>query len=99
VLIVAAGLLLAVAFSGLAGAVVPPKDCKTLTVNHHRYKIKADQIICRTARIYASRVLRSRTYHPPHFSCARYKRSQGSLAFRCENRHHHPAIQTIFAVR
>ena len=67
-------------------------------MSHHRYKVSADQIACKTARTYSVRMLKSRTYHPPHWTCARYKKSETSLVFRCENRHHTP-IQTVFAAR
>ena len=74
-----------------AGAIVPPKDCKTLTKKGQRYNIKADQIKCTTARRYAASFLSSGR-KPSGYTCQ--KPSNSKLAFRCFR-----GIKTFFAIR
>lgn len=75
-----------------AGAIVPPRDCGTLTAKGKRYNIKADQIRCRTARTYARRYL---TFgrKPPGYRCRNYGR-QTKIKFRCSR-----GIRVFFAIR
>src|SRR3954454_19537994 len=92
-LAVAAVALLGAAAS--APAIVPPKDCKTITVKHHRYNIKGDQLPCSQARSYASGFLgRRRTPHG--YRCTRFKGS--ALVAKCVNTHTNPD-RTIFIIK
>ena len=93
------GGLVVIALGGAAAvnthAIVPPKNCGTITVRHHRYNIKADQLPCSSAKTYASRYLSSGT-RPPHYTCHRYKGS--ALVARCENTRANPD-RTIFMIK
>jgi hypothetical protein len=93
--IIPAALLIAVLACTQSGAIVPPRDCKTITVNGHRYRIKADQVPCRTARTYAYRYLAKRI-RPRGYTCVRYKGS--ALVARCVNTHANPD-RTIFMIK
>lgn len=64
-----------------ASAVVPPRDCKTTTVDGRRYHIKADQVRCETARRHARYYLDNRR-SPRGWRCRR-NTSGGSLFARC----------------
>src|SRR5687767_5705239 len=86
-LLAALVLLVSAVASQPAGAIVPPKDCKIITVKGKRYQIKADQLRCTTARTYAERYLRSRI-KPAGYRCARYTDSK--LVFRCVNAKYTP---------
>jgi len=88
-----AGLLFAVLLVPGAGAIVPPKNCGMMTVRHHRYQIKADQMRCTRARRYAERYLRSHT-RPSGYTCRDYRASQTRLKFRC-----YRGIKVFFAIR
>ena len=90
--LIAASLVFA---AGPAGAIVPPKDCKTITVKGKRYAIKADQIKCTTAREYAEDYLRTRDA-PRSWKCYRYTGSK--LVFRCMNTRSTPD-KTIWAYK
>ena len=72
--VVAGAAVAALGAAASAPAIVPPKDCKTITVKHHRYNIKADQLPCSQAKTYATRYLKSNT-RPPGYKCTRYKGS------------------------
>lgn len=76
-------------------AIVPPKNCGTITVKGHRYQIKADQLSCSKAKTYASRYLASGT-RPAGYSCHRYKGS--ALVARCVNTRANPD-RTIFIIK
>ena len=89
----AGALLLAVAIT--SEAIVPPKNCGTITVKHRRYQIKADQLPCSNAKTYASRYLASGT-RPPGYRCHRYRGS--ALVARCENTRANPD-RTIFMIK
>ena len=53
-----------------AGAIVPPRNCGTITVKSKRWQIVADQIPCTTAKKYATTYIRS--YDAPrYYSCKR----------------------------
>ena len=93
-LLLAIALLVAVAVPQ-AGAIVPPRDCKTITVSGKRYNIKSDQLRCTTARTYAERYLRSRS-RPSGYVCKRYTGSK--LVFRCVNAGANPD-KTFFAIK
>ena len=76
-------------------AIVPPKNCGTITVKGKRYNIKADQLPCTSARIYAARYLGSGV-RPRGYSCQRYKGS--ALVARCVNTRANPD-RTIFMIK
>ena len=90
----AATLLLFVATTA-SQAIVPPKNCGTITVKHKRYNIKADQLPCRTAKKYAARYL-STGVRPRYYKCHRYRGS--ALVARCENTRANPD-RTIFIIK
>ena len=75
-----------------ATAVVPPKDCGSLSVGGKRYQIKADQISCRTGRKYAKRKL---TGHgaPRGYECKKPS-SRSALKVYCQN-----GKKVFFAIR
>jgi hypothetical protein len=87
----------ALLFAGVmtSDAIVPPKNCGTITVKHRRYQIKADQLTCSKAKTYASRYLGSGT-RPPGYKCHRY--SGSALVARCENTRANPD-RTIFMIK
>ena len=92
-------LALAAAASVLAAApghaIVPPKNCGSITVKHHRYNIKGDQLPCKQARAYASRYIGShRTAHG--YRCHRF--SGSALVAKCVNTHTNPD-RTIFIIK
>ena len=91
---VCVGVLLA-AVVATSEAIVPPKNCGTITVKHRRYQIKADQLPCSKAKTYASRYLGSRI-RPPGYKCHRY--SGSALVARCENTRANPD-RTIFMIK
>jgi len=78
-----------------AGAIVPPRDCKTIIVRDKPYNIKSDQLRCTLARRYAASYMRSRS-KPPGYKCQRYTGSK--LVFRCANTSANPD-RTFFAIR
>jgi hypothetical protein len=78
-----------------AHAIVPPKDCGSMTVSHKHWHIKADQISCRTARRYAKAYIAHHT-RPPHYSCHRYRGS--ALYAKCVNTRANPD-RTIFIIK
>jgi hypothetical protein len=86
---------LALAAAAPSNAIVPPKNCGTITVNHKRYNIKADQLPCKSARIYAARYL-GHNRRPPGYTCRRYKGS--ALVARCVNTRANPD-RTIFMIK
>src|SRR4051794_10702851 len=94
-----AALALAVAAALLATApgqaIVPPKNCGSIKVKHHRYNIKGDQLPCKQARSYAS------TYIARHktargYRCQRF--SGSALVAKCVNTHTNPD-RTIFIIK
>ena len=78
-----------------ATAIVPPKNCGTITVKHHRYNIKADQLPCSKARTYAARYI-AYGKRPRGYSCRKYKGS--ALYARCVNTRANPD-RTIFIIK
>jgi hypothetical protein len=53
-----------------ATATMPPKTCGPITVRHHRYLVKADQISCTFAKTWAARYLVGHR-KPPRYTCTR----------------------------
>ncbi|HYF25508.1 MAG TPA: hypothetical protein VD931_07190 [Baekduia sp.] len=86
-LAVAAGLGLAAP----APAVVPPRDCGSLTVKGKRYNVKADQLRCADAKAW-TRTYLERRRAPRGYRCRRY--TDTKLTFRC-----HRGVRTFFAIR
>jgi hypothetical protein len=85
----------AVLWSGVAEAIVPPRDCGMIRVGAKRYNIKTDQLSCDRARRYSRHYLRTSS-KPPRYRCTRYKNS--SLVFRCVNSSANPD-RTFFAIK
>jgi hypothetical protein len=83
------------AVAATSDAIVPPKNCGTISVKHGRYQIKADQLPCSRAKTYASRYLAAGT-RPPGYQCHRYRGS--ALVARCENTRANPD-RTIFMIK
>ena len=77
----------------LATAVVPPKNCGTMTVSGKRYQVKADQISCSTGRDHARRYLRTGR-KPRGYRCKDYRSRRGSVDFYCNN-----GRKVFFAIR
>ena len=80
---------------GSAHAIVPPRDCGRMTVSHKKWRIKADQLSCKTARKHAKYYI-VRKKSPTGYRCRRYKES--SLYARCVNRRANPD-RTIFIIK
>ena len=64
-----------------AGAVVPPRSCKTIEVKGKKHRVMADGVRCKFARRTARRFLRSGA-EPARWNCTR-KTSSPSMTFRC----------------
>jgi hypothetical protein len=79
------------ASSATAPAVVPPKDCGSITAKGKRYNVKADQMTCRTARSW-SRTYLERRRKPKGWTCRRY--TDTKLVFRCNR-----SIKNFFAIK
>jgi hypothetical protein len=95
ILATGAGLVGASLAAAPAGAIVPPKDCKIITVGGKRYNIKSDQLKCKTARQYSATYLR--THHKPSgYVCNRYTGSK--IVFRCVAAKYNPD-RTFFAIK
>ena len=67
-----------------APAVVPPRDCGTMSVSGKRYQIKVDQISCRDGKGYAKRYLQSKS-SPRGYTCRRFTPQRNRVAFMCNN--------------
>jgi len=63
-------LVLALAAAAPAGAIVPPRDCKTLRADGKRFGVKSHLLRCPTARRYARRWLDD-SRRPRGWSCTR----------------------------
>src|SRR3954451_6661025 len=94
-----AALALAVAAALLATApgqaIVPPKNCGSITVKHHRYNIKGDQLPCNQARAYAATYI-ARHKRPRGYGCHRF--SGSALVAKCVNTRTNPD-RTIFIIK
>ena len=77
----------------LATAVVPPKNCGTMTVSGKRYQVKADQISCRSGREYAKRFITSGR-KPSGYRCRDYPSRKGRVDFYCND-----GRKIFFAIR
>lgn len=79
-----------------AGAIVPPRDCKYMTIKGKRYNIKADQLKCTSARKYAQTYLTKRR-KPRGYKCVRGS-SGSKLAFNCVAKRYNPD-RAFFAIK
>jgi hypothetical protein len=95
-LILAVAALISVVVAIPAGAIVPPRECGTLTVGTRKFNIKSDQLRCTTAKKYAANYIRSHT-RPRYYTCKKGA-SGSSLAFRCVAAHYNPD-RTFFAIK
>jgi hypothetical protein len=92
-LLLGTALIAALAIPTAATAVVPPKNCGTMSVSGKRYQVKADQISCRSGRDYARRYLRS-SRKPRGYRCRDYPSKKGRVDFYCNN-----GRKIFFAIR
>ena len=90
-----AALLAAVLVVGSADAIVPPRDCGRMTVSNKKWRIKADQVSCKTARRHAKYYI-VRKKSPTGYRCRRYKES--SLYAKCVNTRSNPD-RTVFIIK
>lgn len=67
-----------------APAVVPPRDCGTMSVSGKRYQVKVDQISCRDGKGYSKTYLSQRK-EPRGYTCRRYASKRNRVAFQCNN--------------
>ncbi len=82
--ILAAAVAAALCLAPAATAVVPPKNCGTMTVKGKRFQVKADQISCSTGRDHAKRYLTNGS-KPRGYSCRRPSQSKGRVNVYCNN--------------
>ena len=76
-----------------APAVVPPRDCGTMSVSGKRYQVKVDQIACSSGKRYAKTYIQRRT-KPRGYTCKRYPARKNRVAFYCNN-----GRRVFFAIR
>jgi len=88
-----AALALALALPALGGAVVPPKNCGSMTVKHKHYQVKADQISCKDGRDNARKFLRNGS-KPRGYKCKDYASKKGRVDFYCNK-----GVKIFFAIR
>ena len=67
-----------------APAVVPPKSCGSLTYKGKGYRIKADQISCKSGREHALRYLKTHRA-PGGYKCKDLSKSRGRVNFYCND--------------
>jgi len=93
-----AGALLAAALAPApAGAVVPPRNCGTITVKDKKWQIKADQIRCRKAKKYSRAYIRS--YSTPRYYKCKPGPRRSSLWRTCTAARYNPDRQFIIIKR
>ena len=83
-LLIAAALVAALAIPGAATAVVPPKNCGTITVSGKRFQVKADQISCAAGRDHARRYIRTKR-GPRGYRCRNITNRRNRVNFTCFN--------------
>lgn len=76
-----------------ADATVPPKNCGTVKPKKKRYKVKADQVSCKTAKRAVVRWFTKRR-KPAHYKCQTRFPSNSSYRLYC-----HRGSRTIFAIK
>jgi opacity protein-like surface antigen len=92
-LLIAAAAAAALCVPTAATAVVPPKNCGTMSVNGKRFQVKADQISCSSGRDHAKRFLRNGR-KPRGYRCRDYPSKRGRVDFYCNN-----GRKIFFAIR
>ena len=92
-LLIAAAVAAILSLPALATAVVPPKNCGTMTVKSKRYQVKADQMSCSTGRDHTRRFLKTGR-KPRGYKCKDYPSKKGKVDFYCNN-----AKKIFFAIR
>ena len=71
-----------------AGAIVPPRNCGTMTVKGKKWQIVADQIRCSTAEKWAATYIR--TYDAPRYYTCKRGPSGSSLWRTCRATRYSP---------
>ena len=84
ILLAAAALVAVAAVPVAAPAVVPPRDCGSMTISGKRYQIKVDQISCRDGKTYAKRYIQTSS-KPRGYTCKRYPSRRNRVRFYCNN--------------
>ena len=83
-IIITAALGAALAIPASAPAVVPPKNCGTISVGAKRFQVKADQISCTTGRDHARRYARTKRA-PRGYRCRNITNQRNRVNFTCFN--------------
>ncbi|HEX8206330.1 MAG TPA: hypothetical protein VF587_09760 [Solirubrobacteraceae bacterium] len=83
-LLLAAAVVAALLVPTAATAVVPPKNCGTITVSGKRFQVKVDQISCASGKRYAKRYI-SRHRKPSGYKCQEPSKAKGRVNFYCNN--------------
>ncbi len=83
-LLATAALAAALALPTAATAVVPPKNCGTMTAKGKSYQVKADQISCNSGRKHARNFL-EKGRRPSGYTCKDYPSRKGSVDFYCND--------------
>jgi hypothetical protein len=83
-LLIAAALVAALAVPTAATAVVPPKNCGTISASGKRFQVKADQISCSTARDHVRRYARTKRA-PRGYRCRNLTTRRNKVNFFCYN--------------
>jgi hypothetical protein len=92
-LIIAAAVAAILSLPTLTSAVVPPKNCGTMSVKGKRYQVKADQMSCTTGRDHARRYLQNGR-KPRGYRCRDYPSKKGRVDFYCNK-----SKKIFFAIR
>ncbi len=92
-LLLAAAVAATLSLPTLATAVVPPKNCGTMSVKGKRYQVKADQISCKSGRDYAKRFIRTGR-KPSGYRCRDYPSRKRRVDFYCND-----GRKIFFAIR
>ena len=71
-----------------AGAIVPPRNCGTITVKGKRWNIVADQIACTSAKKWATTYIRS--FQAPRYYTCKKGPSGSSLWRSCRATRYNP---------
>lgn len=81
-------LLVCLVAAGPAGAIVPPRNCGTITVKSKRWNIVADQLRCSAAKKWAATYIR--TYKAPRYYKCKRGPSGSSLWRTCRATRYSP---------
>ncbi len=83
-ILITAALVAVLAIPAAAPAVVPPKNCGTISVGSKRFQVKADQISCSTGRDHARRYIRTKR-GPRGYRCRDITNARNRVNFTCFN--------------